>query len=526
MPPLPDDAMKRDLSVGTRLLLLSLAAVLSALTLGGLNLYAGRANSAALAEIYESNVTPLVVLQGVNDRLAEIHFRVAGVLLDVMPVQGSLNHLREARKSLGEAYAKLKDSPATFANTDQEPLYRAMMDGWPAVNATLDKIEAAYTSKDNAALTALLEDQWPVLHKAFEKPLIALIPLKQADAQQTYEARLAKNRSTAIMVLVISVLSVLLVAAISRWVRRDIVRALGGASSIADRIAAGDLTVAIDTARSDEIGHLLQRLDGMRLALARVVGAVRTGVDTVNQAAGEIAQGNADLGSRTEQQASGLQQTAASMEHMASSVKTNAAAATRANTLVSSASDAAGRGGSVVSQVVSTMDEIAAQSRKITEIIAVIDGIAFQTNILALNAAVEAARAGEQGRGFAVVATEVRNLAQRSAQAAREIKTLIFSSVDRVQAGSALVHEAGQSMQEIASQVLAVTELIREISAAAQAQSSGVAEVNQAVANLDRMTQQNSSLVEESSAAAQSLRAQAAELVTAVAVFRLDHQHA
>jgi methyl-accepting chemotaxis protein len=306
------------------------------------------------------------------------------------------------------------------------------------------------------------------------------------------------------------------------WLTRRMIAARAReAQAIAERVAGGDLSQSASDGRRDEFSGLLAALDRMRGGLANLIGDVRSGVDSVSTASGEIAQGNADLSGRTEQQASNLQQTAASLEQLTGTVKQNSEAARQANQLAASASEVAARGGAVVGEVVSTMGEISAQSRKIADIIGVIDGIAFQTNILALNAAVEAARAGEQGRGFAVVAAEVRNLAQRSAQAAREIKSLIGTSVEKVETGSRLVNDAGQTMADIVAQVKRVTDLIGEITAATAEQSSGIGQVNVAVGQLDQMTQQNAALVEQSAAAAASLREQAGRLAQAVAVFTL-----
>jgi methyl-accepting chemotaxis protein len=307
-------------------------------------------------------------------------------------------------------------------------------------------------------------------------------------------------------------------------VTRSIIRQIGGeparAVEVAGRVAAGDLTVQIETQPQDS-SSLLYAMKEMVRRLRETVQGIQQAADTINTAAGEIAQGNQDLSSRTEQQASSLQQTAASMEQMTGTVKNNAEAARQAAQLAGRASEVAERGGAVVGQAVAAMQEINGSSRKIAEIIAVIDGIAFQTNILALNAAVEAARAGEAGRGFAVVAAEVRNLAQRSAQAAREIKALIGASVQKVEDGSRLVDEAGSTMGEIVAQVKRVTDLIGEITAATVEQSSGLGQINQAVGQLDQMTQQNAALVEQSAAAAQALREQAERLANAVATFRI-----
>ena len=302
---------------------------------------------------------------------------------------------------------------------------------------------------------------------------------------------------------------------------RRITRPLGEAVDVAGAIAAGNLTTLVRPRGDDEIGQLTVALAGMQDSLARVVGHVRRNSESVSVAAGEISQGGNDLSARTEEQASALQQAAASMEQLGATVRQNAENAQQANELALGASSVAQRGGEVVGEVVATMRGINESSRRIVDIIGVIDGIAFQTNILALNAAVEAARAGEQGRGFAVVAGEVRNLAQRSAGAAREIKSLISASVERVEHGTSLVDRAGATMTEIVGAIARVAGIMGEISAANSEQSTGVGQVGEAIAQMDQATQQNAALVEESSAAAESLRDQARELVGAVSVFRL-----
>ena len=312
--------------------------------------------------------------------------------------------------------------------------------------------------------------------------------------------------------------------AIILLVARSIEKSIGGepeyAAGIASGIAAGDLTMEVQT-RPDDKTSLLFAMQSMRDSLAQVVGQVRQGTDSMATATGQIAAGNQDLSSRTEQQASSLEETAASMEELTSTVKQNADNARQANQLALSASEVAVRGGSVVAQVVDTMDAINGSSRKIVDIIGVIDSIAFQTNILALNAAVEAARAGEQGRGFAVVASEVRTLAQRSAAAAKEIKGLIDDSVNKVKQGSLQVGEAGKTMDEIVSSVRRVTDIMGEIAAASQEQTSGIEQVNQAVAQMDQVTQQNAALVEQAAAAADALQGQASHLSQVVSVFKL-----
>lgn len=309
-------------------------------------------------------------------------------------------------------------------------------------------------------------------------------------------------------------------------ITRAITRPLARALEVATRTADGDLSPSAGTATDDEFGELLRALSLMQEKLAAVVQRVRQGSDAVATASAQIAQGNQDLSARTESQASSLQQTAASMEQLSSTIRQNADNSRQANQLAQSASGVANEGRAVVNEVVDKMRKIQEASRKITEIIAVIDGIAFQTNILALNAAVEAARAGEQGRGFAVVAGEVRNLAQRSAEAAREIKTLITDTAGQVAEGSGLVEQAGQTMAQVVAAIQRVTDIVAEISAASVEQSSGVGQVSEAVTNIDQATQQNAALVEEMAAAASSLRSQAGELVSTVAVFRAGESHA
>ena len=302
----------------------------------------------------------------------------------------------------------------------------------------------------------------------------------------------------------------------------SITRPLNQAVGIAETVAAGDLTSHIDDSRKDETGKLLHALKTMNDNLLRIVGQVRSGTDTIATASSEIASGNMDLSSRTEQQAGSLEETASAMEELTSTVKQNADNARQANQLAVSASEVAVQGGSVVGQVIDTMGAINESSKKIVDIISVIDGIAFQTNILALNAAVEAARAGEQGRGFAVVASEVRSLAQRSASAAKEIKELIDNSVQKVDSGSRLVEQAGATMTEVVSSVRRVTDIVAEISSASQEQSDGIEQVNRAITLMDESTQQNAALVEQAAAAAQSLQDQAHTLTEVVSFFKLD----
>ena len=333
--------------------------------------------------------------------------------------------------------------------------------------------------------------------------------------------RVADLQQSLYIMFGLMVLALVVIVLLSIVFVRSMTKPMQEAIAIANAVASGDLTSRIDTQSTNETGKLLLALKQMNDNLVDLVGKVRTGTDSISTASGEIASGNADLSQRTEQQASSLEETASSMEELTSTVKQNSDNARQANQLAVGASDVAVKGGEVVSQVVTTMSSINESSKKIVDIISVIDGIAFQTNILALNAAVEAARAGEQGRGFAVVATEVRTLAQRSAAAAKEIKELIGDSVDKVEDGTRLVDEAGTTMDEIVNAVKRVTDIMSEISAASQEQSSGIEQVNQAVTQMDEVTQQNAALVEEAAAAAESMREQSHSLIEAVSVFKL-----
>ena len=386
-----------------------------------------------------------------------------------------------------------------------------------------DAIVALKKEGKQAEAVQLLESEFLPAATAYMGKMEALLANQREQvnrlAQEIQDTRQAS--SLLLLVLVLGGLSVALSVLISWLLSSSITKPLQEASSVAQRVAEGDLTARITTERKDELGTLMAALRHMQTQLAAVVGGVRRGAESVSHASAEIAQGNHDLSARTEQQASALEQTAASMEELSSAVRHNADNARQANQLALTASNVAVQGGAVVSEVVETMRGIHDASRKIGDIISVIDGIAFQTNILALNAAVEAARAGEQGRGFAVVASEVRSLASRSADAAKEIKTLIETSVDRVSQGSALVDKAGATMQEVVQSIRRVTDIMGEISAASNEQSAGVVQVGDAVSSMDQVTQQNAALVEEMAAAASSLRIQSDELVHAVSVFQI-----
>ncbi|UJB67248.1 MCP four helix bundle domain-containing protein [Acidovorax sp. YS12] len=371
------------------------------------------------------------------------------------------------------------------------------------------------------AAVELVKQSYNPAVAAYLKTLHDFVELQRQQAQAS-QADIAGNRLLTVKIAAVVVgLLILAIVVGAYFLIGSIERPLEQARSLAAQIAEGDLSGREAVTRGDEFGDLLRSLYAMSEALSRMVQQVRQSTDSIATASAEIALGNQDLSARTEQTSSNLQQTAAAMEQFTSTLQQSAGSAQQASSLAAGASGVARRGGEVVGQVVATMQDIHHSSQKIADIIGVIDGIAFQTNILALNAAVEAARAGEQGRGFAVVAGEVRSLAQRSADAAKEIKGLITASVERVETGSRLVEGAGSTMQEVVQAVQRVTDMIGEITAASQEQSAGVAQVNQAVGQLDQMTQQNAALVEQSAAAAHSLREQAQQLAQAVSAFKV-----
>ena len=443
----------------------------------------------------------------------------AGVVGDDVSVA---RHFADAVKATSAQISQLQGEIESLATTDEEKAQlAAVAQARKTYIGARDKAsELRQKGDSDAAVQQMHKGMLPALsaYLAEQRKFVEL----QRQRLDRHREEFAKARTASVVfagvVMALELIGMMVGGAL---LVRSIVHPLREAGQVAQRIGAGDLTVAVDTHRRDEIGDLLRAVDAMRDSLRNVVSRVRQTTDGIQLASSEVAQGNADLSQRTEQAAASLQQTASAMEQLTATVHQTAASARTGNQLATAASGVAQRGGEVVSQVVSTMDEITASSRKIGDIIGTIDGIAFQTNILALNAAVEAARAGEQGRGFAVVAGEVRTLAQRSAEAAREIKALIGASVERVEAGTRLVQDAGGTMGEIVSSVQRVADLIGEISSAAGEQSSGITSVGDAVSNLDRATQQNAALVEQSAAAAESLREQARQLAQLVEGFQV-----
>jgi len=515
-----------NMKVGTRLSLgfgLVLALLLSVALLGVYNM------STIHAKL--DNIVSLNVARGdlVQEMSESVHIvarvtRTVVLLSDPAAMQSELAKLQAARTNYNKAAETLGRLPATAKGMAIRGRIAAA--GQEARPLT-DKVVAMAQANQDAGATEVLMKQAGPATQRWQDVMDEYAALQKENNQADTAEATAAYESARVLMLALSGLAIAVGAVAAVVIARTLLRQLGGepdyAAGIASRIAAGDLTVSVDT-RSGDQHSMLHAMKMMRDALAAIVSEVRSGTETIASASSQIASGNQDLSARTEQQASSLEETASSMEELTSAVRQNNDNARQANQLAQSASAVAQQGGAVVSQVVDTMGAINDSSRKIVDIIAVIDGIAFQTNILALNAAVEAARAGEQGRGFAVVATEVRNLAQRSASAAREIKDLIGNSVEKVEIGSKLVEQAGQTMSEVVASVRRVTDIMADISSAGDEQSAGIEQINQAVSEMDTVTQQNAALVEEAAAAAEAMQQQAANLERVVSIFQVDAQ--
>ena len=519
--------MLKQMKVGTRLLAAFSCVALLGAIVAGIGVYnMGKIDTMA-GQMYHNELLGLSHIKEANIALIKVGRARSNFLLATTAEERATRQA-DIAKFLAANKASLAKAQPLFVTPAAKDLF-----------ARFAAVEAEYVAVMTQALTLAAAE--PLAQRSPE--LISLLNktrdhaneldsvLDKLSQQKEVRAREAADQASSVYQTSRSFMIALVLGSVAAGlslgalITRSLTRQLGGepdyAAEIAGAIADGDLTVEIAT-RGGDSSSLLFAMKTMRDKLVGIVSQVRAGTDTITTASGEIAQGNLDLSSRTEEQASSLEETASSMEELTSTVRQNADNARQANTLAGAASDVASKGGAVVGQVVQTMESINASSRKIVDIISVIDGIAFQTNILALNAAVEAARAGEEGRGFAVVAAEVRNLAQRSAGAAKEIKALIGDSVEQVEIGSKLVRDAGLTMDEVVGSVRRVADIMQEITAASSEQSAGIEQVNMAIVQMDQVTQQNAALVEQAAAAAESMQDQATALNQIVSVFRLN----
>ncbi len=504
--------MRIGLAFAAVLLMSGLLGLLSISRLGLIQASAGD-----LATNWMPSIKAISEIDGELQQLRRLELRIC-ILESVAEVQAAMESMKELRdKRLPE---RIKVYLPLIASPEEEAAWNAAKGRIDAYLAVQDRLVEQRKAGNRAEYQGIATgDSFRAMGES-SAALAKVIKINEDGAAASYAEAKSTYSSVRITLVVLLVLQLAAGVVIGAFLTRNTVDPLQRMVSVAERVAGGDLAVAVDTSRRDEFGSLAGALEDMRQALNRSIGAVRTSAESIAMSSSEVAAGSSDLSARTEQMASSLEETSATMQTLNETVRQNADATRQASSLARNASQIAEQGGEVVGRVVGTMEEINTSSRKISDIISVIDGIAFQTNILALNAAVEAARAGEQGRGFAVVASEVRSLAQRSAGAAREIKALIGSSVDKVDVGTRLVAEAGQTMQELVQAVQRVSHIIEDISRATQEQSTSISEVGQAVTRLDEVTQQNAALVEESSAAAESLRDQAGNLSAAVAGFK------
>ena len=516
------EAFLRSISIRHRLLGGMAAVTLLILALGVWATFSYRSLQAQADEMLDAQTSVARDTSAVLAALERVQRYEQSVLLNGNNANEAAEHKTRWDKEVASTTALLT------AKTDDAERAKHLAEGAAGLAAYAKEVapvlqQVVDAKIDSTAGYAYAQRALPELEKA-RTTFAALVKETEAHiaAERAETKRLGNIQSTVRMVAALLVLGVGF--GLMWTVSRSIARPLDRATACAQRIARGDLSESIHDTGRDEVSAFVRALADMQGSLREIVGQVRGSADSISTASSEVASGNLDLSQRTEHTASNLQETAASLQQLTTNVRNSADSAAQATQLASSASQVAERGGQVVAQVVKTMDEINASSRKIADITGVIDGIAFQTNILALNAAVEAARAGEQGRGFAVVAGEVRTLAQRSADAARQIKTLIASSVERVENGARQVQDAGTTMNEIVGSVRRVNDIIGEITAAASKQSHGIGHVNTAVGQLDQMTQQNAALVEQSAAAAESLKDQSQRLMALVAGFRLDGQ--
>ena len=517
--------MFTDTSIKFRLMfVISLLSMLM-IGIGVLGLYGFNHSNAGLKSVYEDRTVPAVQL----GKILDVWYQVRKNAIDATEsknVEVSKKLFEEANRLVKQNEGVWAQYLTTALTPEEEVLTKTKGEQHVQYVSSMNKTFQLAIAGDFEAAAKYLATDTTQKFNVLRDTVFALLDLQGAVAAEEYATAQSSYESIFITSMATMIGGAVLAIILGFLLLRSIVAPLDEAIEVARRVASGDLTSHIVvTSTKSSTGRLMQALKEMNDNLVDLVGKVRSGTDQITTASGEIASGNSDLSQRTEEQASSLEETASSMEELTSTVKQNADNARQANQLAAGASEVAMKGGAVVGQVVHTMKSINESSHKIVDIISVIDGIAFQTNILALNAAVEAARAGEQGRGFAVVATEVRTLAQRSAAAAKEIKELIGDSVAKVEDGTRLVDEAGATMDEIVNAVKRVTDIMSEISAASQEQSSGIEQVNQAVTQMDEVTQQNAALVEEAAAAAESMQEQAQALIQAVSTFKLSGGH-
>ncbi|MBI5272133.1 MAG: MCP four helix bundle domain-containing protein [Burkholderiales bacterium] len=512
--------MLKNMKITTRMA--ATLAVLVALMMGlaGLALVQMGSMRASTEEITSNWLPSVELVNALNTntsdfRIGEYAHVVTTDSAEMARIENEIAAVKALIEKNRDAYVKL------ISSEEERALYESFAADWKAYMDVHARMLEASRQNDTERARGLLDKESKPLFDKASATLMKLVTLNHdGSVRESHTAEQAyASARTAMLLGILGALGVAVAGGV--WLVRSIAGPLSQAVAAADRVSSGDFTSRIDAEGQDEAAQVLKALGRMQVSLAGVVATVRSNAESVATASAQIAQGNQDLSQRTEEQASALEQTAATMEELGTTVRHNADSAKQANELAQSASAVAAQGGDVVGQVVATMQQITDSSRKIGDIIGVIDGIAFQTNILALNAAVEAARAGEQGRGFAVVAGEVRTLAQRSAEAAKEIKALIGRSVSQVEQGTVLVDQAGKTMGEIVGSIRRVSDIVAEITAASAEQSAGISQVGDAVGQMDQVTQQNAALVEESAAAAESLKGQARQLVETVSVFKL-----
>ncbi len=515
--------MFKNLTIGKRLALGFGANIVLSVGIVACAVFTMQSLNSSVDELATNRMVKVAQFNELKDNLQSIGRFTRNIIINNEPAFASAE-----KKKIAELRAKNAELLAQLDRTVRLPkgreLYKTINEGRGPYNEALDHVIELAVQGDKEAAGAYLIDKVRPLQSVVFKAVDSSIEMQGHIANDL--ARTSKETASfgALLLSGLAGLMAVMGASFGWFVTRSISLPMALAMQAADAIRRGDLSQPIPPGHGDEVGQLLRTMQSMQASLTRVVSSVRVNSESVASASAQIAQGNHDLSQRTEEQASALQQTAATMEQLNTTVRNNADNAKQADQLARSASDVAAQGGEVVGKVVDTMRGISESSRKIGDIIGVIDGIAFQTNILALNAAVEAARAGEQGRGFAVVAGEVRTLAQRSAEAAKEIKSLIGRSVEQVEQGTVLVDQAGRTMGEIVGSIQRVSDIVAEITHASSEQSSGISQVGNAVTQMDQVTQQNAALVEESAAAAESLKGQAHQLVQAVAVFKLSSE--